>query len=72
MNPLPDVDSGGQIKSETNLELFLHLREDLDQADPGLRQQVVPRYVLVWTSGHLQVRFFQIYIRLKRLIRYGW
>ena len=72
MNPLPDADSGGQIKSETNLELFLHLREDLDQADPGLRQQVVPRYVLVWTIGHLQVRFFQIYIRLKRLIRYGW
>ena len=70
--PFQMVDGGGKIKSETNLELFLHLREDLDQADPGLRQQVVPRYVLVWTIGHLQVRLSQICIRLKRLIRYGW
>ena len=32
---------------QTNLKLFLHLREYFHEADSGLRQQVIPRDVLI-------------------------
>ena len=32
---------------QTNLKLFLHLREYFHEAYSGLRQQVIPRYILI-------------------------
>ena len=32
---------------QTNLKLFLHLREYFHEADSCLRQQVIPRYILI-------------------------